>query len=77
MKKADVLKNLTDMIGTEFEPDEVICAFGNFKENEEQEVIVNTSENAGYDAIAYIQSSGSTDFLFSLDNNIITNVRIH
>ena len=51
MTLEDVMQNLKQLIGTEFDENEVICAF------------------------EYIDTTNSTQFLFSLDNDgIITNV---
>ena len=64
--KQDVLENLSAMIGKEFNADDIICAFEDFEEEGKTEVIVKESENDGYDAIAYINSPNSTQFLFSI-----------
>ena len=69
-----VLKNLENLIGTEFNADEIICAFEDFEEEGETEVIVKESENIGYDMIAYINSENSTQFLFKISNGIIKDV---
>ena len=69
-----VLKNLENLIGTEFDADEIICAFEDFEEEGETEVIVKESENYGYDALAYINSENSTQFLFKISNGIINDV---
>jgi hypothetical protein len=69
-----VLKNLENLIGTEFDADEIICAFEDFEEEGETEVIVKESENYGYDALAYINSEKSTQFLFKISNGIINDV---
>lgn len=77
--KEMVLKNLKGMIGPPFEADNIICAFGDFEEEGETNIIIKDSENVGYDVIAYINSPHSTQFLFTThtnDNNeqIIDNV---
>lgn len=70
-----VLKNLKKLIGTEFNYDEVICAFEDYEENGETSVIVNESSNAGYDYIAYIDTVGGVQFLFTVDeDDFITKV---
>lgn len=70
-----VLENLTGLIGSEWDAEEVICAFEDFEEDGETEVIAKESENNGYDYIAYINSAESTQFLFSVDEeNVITDV---
>lgn len=69
-----VLKNLGQLIGKEFDSDEIICAFEDFEEDGETEVIVKESENVGYDALAYINSKNSTQFLFNVSDGIIKDV---
>lgn len=64
MINKDVLSNLKQLIGHEYNADEIICAFGEFEEEGKTEVIVKESENKGYDALAYINSTNSTQFLF-------------
>lgn len=64
MTRENVLENLKELIGEIFNEDEIICAFGDFKEEGETEVIVKDSENNGYNKIAYINSINSTQFLF-------------
>jgi len=58
MTREMVLENLKNLIGNEFDADEVICAFGDFEEDGEREVTVTESSNAGYDTI----SENSTDY---------------
>jgi hypothetical protein len=69
-----VYRNLIELIGKEFDADEIICAFEDFEEGGESEVIVKQSENIGYDALAYINSKNSTEFLFKVSDGIITDV---
>lgn len=81
MTKERVLENLTELVGSPFETDDIVCAFGDFEEEGETNVIVKDSENVGYDMIAYINSPNSTEFLFTThinDDNeqIIDNVWI-
>lgn len=64
MTRENVLENLKELVGKVFDEDEIICAFKDFKEEGETEVIVKDSENNGYDKIAYINSINSTQFLF-------------
>lgn len=75
----DVLKNLKELIGQEFDEDEIIYAFEDLEEDGETEVYVGKSHNNGYDKIAYINSRNSTQFLFTTEKNeddeeIITDV---
>lgn len=69
MTKEMVLDNLKKLVGTEFDADEIICAFEDFEENEENCVYVGDSHNAGYDKIAYIDTKDATEFYFSLDED--------
>lgn len=75
MTNEKVLSNLKKLAGTEFDADEVVCAFEDFEENEETNITVEESSNPGYDMIAFIDTADSTEFLFSLDKeNCITDV---
>lgn len=75
MTRENVLENLKELIGSEWDAEEVVCAFEDFEEDGETEVIAKESENNGYDYIAYINSAESTQFLFSVDEeNVITDV---
>ncbi|WP_462351441.1 hypothetical protein [Fusobacterium varium] len=76
MTKYDVLGNLHNLIGAEFDYNEVVCAFEDFEEEGVNEVIVNESNNNGYDYIAYINTPNSTQFLFKVEDNIIEEVWI-
>lgn len=77
MDKIEVLRNLQELIGKPFSWSDVIIAFEDFEENGKTEVIVNESENIGYDYIAYINSENSTQFLFEVKNGIVKDVWIH
>ena len=46
MTKEMVLENLKKLVGTEFDADEVICAFEDFEEDGETNIIVEDSHNA-------------------------------
>ncbi len=69
MTKERVLENLKELVGSPFETDDIICAFGDFEEEGETNIIIKDSENVGYDAIAYINSPYSTQFLFTTHTN--------
>lgn len=69
-----VERKLMEMIGQEFDAEEIICAFGDFEEDGETEVIVGRPHNNGYDAIAYINAYSATQFLFAVDDGIITDI---
>lgn len=72
-----VLENLKKLIGTEFDYDEVICAFEDFEEDGEASVYVGESQNVGYDYIAYIESKNSTQFCFLCNEDVITDIWIY
>lgn len=75
MTAEKVLENLKELIGTEMDYDDVICAFEDFGENGEYDVLVEKSDNPGYDYIAFIDTPKGTGFYFSVDkNDIITDV---
>lgn len=66
MTKDMVLENLKGLIGAKFDTDNVICAFEDFKENDETNIIVEKSSNVGYQMIAFIDTANSTEFCFLL-----------
>lgn len=75
MTKEMVLKNLKELVGAEFDADKVICAFEDFEENSETNIVVEESNNVGYDMIAFIDTADATEFYFSLDKeNSVTDV---
>lgn len=74
MTKEMVLENLKKLIGTKFDADEVICAFEDFEEDGETNIYIGDSHNVGYDKIAYIDTKGSTEFLFRLKNSSVVDV---
>lgn len=76
MTREDVLENLEKLVGSEFDADEVICAFEDFEEDDETEVIVKESENSGYNYIAYIATEDATQFLFKTEDGIIVEVEM-
>ena len=67
MTKEMVLENLKGLIGAKFDTDKVICAFEDFEENDETNIIVEESSNVGYRMIAFIDTANSTEFCFSID----------
>lgn len=67
MTREMVLRNLEALVGTEFDADAVICAFEDFEEDGETNIIVSDSSNSGYNKVAYIDTEDATEFLFSLD----------
>lgn len=73
MTKEMVLENLQKLVGTEFNANDIVCAFEDFEENGEECVYVGDSNNAGHDKIAYIDKKDATEFYFLLDkdNHII------
>ena len=69
-----VLNNLKQLIGNEFNEDDIICAFEDYEVYGESSVYVGDSDNIGYDKIAYIEED-SVQFLFKLNSeNIIEDV---
>lgn len=70
-----VLNNLKRLIGNEFNPDDIICAFEDYEVDGESSVYVGDSDNNRYDKIAYINAEGSEQFLFTVNSeNIIEDV---
>ena len=76
MTKEMVLKNLEALVGTEFDADEVICAFEDFEENGETEVIVTDTNYNGFKKVAYVNTRDAVEFYFNLQDNIITSVEM-
>ena len=84
MNVKNVLENLENLIGKEFDDDEVICAFEDFEENGETEIIISESEGytsnfEGYGKCtawnAHINTEDSTDFIIWVsEDNIIARV---
>lgn len=74
MTKEKVLFNLKELVGMEFDENESICAFEDFEEEDQTEIIVKKSKNFGYDALAYINSDNSIQFLFDIVDGIIKDV---
>ena len=69
-----VLNNLKQLIGKEFDEDDIICAFEDYEVDGESSVYVGDSDNIGYDKIAYIEGD-TVQFLFELNSeNIIEDV---
>lgn len=64
-------QQLKELIGQEWDYDDVICAFY----TEQEDIIVEKSSNDGYDYIAHINNSCAMQYLFTVDENgIITDV---
>lgn len=76
MTKEIVLKNLRTLIGRKFDQNEVICAFEDFEEDGETNIVVSDSDNTGYDKIAYINTVSTTEFYFNLNKERIVDVWI-
>lgn len=74
MTKEIVLKNLRTLIGRKFDQNEVICAFEDFEEDGETNIVVSDSDNTGYDKIAYINTVGATEFYFDLNKERIVDI---
>lgn len=61
------LENLQELIGEELNYDDIICCFDDAKEV----VILNRSNNDGYDYIAYENTEDSEQYLFKVDDEDI------
>ena len=63
-------KQINELVGEQWDYEEVICAFYTDKQ-----VIVEKSENLGYDYIAYINEPFGVQYLFNIDKNeVITDI---
>ena len=71
-----VLNNLEEMIGSEFDYGEVIERFEDFEEDGEYSVYVGDGHSPDqYDYIAYIDTEDSTQFLFETDcDDVVTDI---
>lgn len=69
--KMNDFERLQTLIGQEFDIDEIICAMI----DKDEYVLVNKSQNKGYDYIAYYDYYQSNQYLFTLDNNIIVDIK--
>lgn len=78
MTKRKVLKNLLDLVGSEFDADDVICAFEDYKERGNSLVIVTENRDfPGYDTAAYIDNGvrgGVVFYIATNTDNIVTDV---
>ena len=76
MTKEMVLENLKKFIGTEFDENEIICAFGDYEENGETEVIVEDTSFFHFKKVAYINTEDATEFCFDIKNGVIVSVNM-
>ena len=78
MTKWKVLKNLLGLVGSEFDADDVICAFEDYKERGNSLVIVTENHDfPGYDTAAYIDNGvrgGVVFYIATNTDNIVTDV---
>lgn len=78
MTKRNVLKNLLGLVGSEFDADDVICAFEDYKERGNSLVIVTENHDfPGYDTAAYIDNGvrgGVVFYIATNTDNIVTDV---
>jgi|GEM_PF-791911 len=78
MTKRKVLKNLLGLVGSEFDADDVICAFEDYKERGNSLVIVTENHDfQGYDTAAYIDNGvrgGVVFYIATNTDNIVTDV---
>lgn len=55
----EIEKNLNEMIGEEFDADDIICAFEDYTDyDREEEVVVSKMEGKNYDYLAYAEYHG-------------------
>lgn len=70
MTKRKVLKNLLEMVGSEFDADNIICAFEDYQERGNSYVIVTENHDfPGYDTAAYIDNGFRGGVVFYIDTN--------
>jgi hypothetical protein len=78
MTKRKVLKNLLGLVGSEFDADDVICAFEDYKERGNSLVIVTENHDfPGYDTAVYIDNGvrgGVVFYIATNTDNIVTDV---
>ena len=78
MTKRKVLKNLLELVGSEFDADNVICAFEDYQERGNGCVIVTENHDFPvYDAAAYIDNGvrgGVVFYIATNTDNIITDI---
>lgn len=72
------MKNLLDLVGSEFDADNVICSFGDYQERGNSYVIVTENHDfPGYDTAAYIDNGvrgGVVFYIATNTDNIITDI---
>lgn len=69
-----VLENLEKMIGEEFDVNDIICAFEDYEEDGETEVIVSDLENGRGEYSVHINTLKGTEIIVTVENGIITNI---
>ena len=78
MTKRKVLKNLLELVGSEFDADNVICAFEDYQERGNGRVIVTEKHDfPGYDTAAYIDNGvrgGVVFYIATNADNIIADI---
>ncbi len=62
-----ILENLKEMVGKEMDADDIICAFEDFEEFGETEVLIEKSGSNDSVYSAYINAENSTEFCISLE----------
>ena len=71
MTKEQVLENIKNLEGVTFNKpcfvDEIICAFGDFEEDDETGVIITDAGVDNCDYLAYIDALNSTEFALKVD----------
>lgn len=70
----EIEKNLLEMIGQEFDANDIICAFEDFNdENREEQIIVSEVEGKNYNYLTYAEYHGP-QFGIVVEDGIIKNI---
>ena len=72
----NVLGNIKNLIGKKIDTEEIIEAFEDYSFNDESEIIVNKSQNAGYDYVAYVDHKDAPQILLVVKEGILTDAWI-
>ena len=72
----NVLGNIKNLIGKKIDTEEIIEAFEDYSFNDESEIIVNKSQNAGYDYVAYVDHKDAPQILIKVEEGILTDAWI-
>ena len=72
----NVLDNITKLIGSEFDTEEIVIAFEDYSYEGESEIIVSQSNNEGYDYVAYADDVSAPQILLKVEGGILTDAWI-